>query len=198
MMSETRPTTVLTVFWSKATGFMSTEKARAGDVKEMNMIKTTSNIAMLFLYFRIIDEVIIPYFINLLYNYRMRLITIILGYLGWHYSGAISALTNIWKNFLFFVFEFFSIRLLFRNFFDPWKKMADSYPKSFDLKKYFYAFIANLIVRTVGIIMRTALIIIGIICYLLTAILYPITLIGWLLLPIITVLILIIGILLII
>jgi len=128
----------------------------------------------------------------------MRLVTIIFGYLRWHYSRAISALTEIWKNFLFFVSEFFSIKLLFRNFFDPWKKMADSYPKSFNLKDYFFTFIANLIVRIVGILMRIGLLLIGLTCYLLTALLYPVALIIWLLLPIIVVIILIIGIALII
>jgi hypothetical protein len=113
----------------------------------------------------------------------MRTSLIIFGYLKWHYSKAIYSLTEIWGNFLYFIFEFFSISLLFKNFFDPWKRMSDQYPKNFDLKKYFYAFVTNIIVRIVGIIMRTVLIIIGLSCYILTAIFYPIVIIVWLVLP---------------
>ena len=113
----------------------------------------------------------------------MEIILIILGYLKWHYSKAISSLTNIWKNFLYFISEFFSIKLLFQNFFDPWKRMSDGYPKSFDLKKYFFAFITNVIVRVVGMIMRSALIIISLICYIFSILLLPIVLVCWLLLP---------------
>ena len=113
----------------------------------------------------------------------MKIILIILGYLKWHYGKAVSSLADIWKNFLYFVSEFFSLKLLFRNFFDPWKRMTDGYPKSFDLRKYFYAFIANSIVRVVGMIMRSVLIVIGLSCYVLLALAYPLALIIWLILP---------------
>ena len=126
---------------------------------------------------------IIPYLNNMLYNTSMKTILIILGYLRWHYGKAIISLTIIWKNFLNFIFNFFSINLLFKNFFDPWKRMTDSYPSSFDLKKYFYAFMTNMIVRVVGMLMRGFLIIIGLAVYVLFALLYPVTLIIWLVLP---------------
>ena len=61
--------------------------------------------------------------------------------------------------------------------------MTDGYPKSFDLRKYFYAFIANSIVRVVGMIMRSVLIVIGLSCYVLLALAYPLALIIWLILP---------------
>lgn len=115
----------------------------------------------------------------------MKTILVTLGYLKWHYGKAICSLTKIWGNFLFFIYEFFSIRLLVKNFFDPWKRMAEDYPKGFDLKKYFYIFIANSIVRIVGIIMRTILILIGLTGYILLALLYPVALILWIFLPII-------------
>ncbi len=128
----------------------------------------------------------------------MRIILIILGYLGWHYGKAIIALSIIWKNFLNFIFEYFSIKSLFLNFFDPWKRMSDNYPKFFNLKEYFYALITNIIVRGVGIIMRSALIIAGLICYILTALLYPLIIVCWLILPIIIIALISVGILLII
>ncbi len=113
----------------------------------------------------------------------MRIIFILLGYIKWHYSRALYSLTKIWGTFLSFILSYFSIRLLFKNFFAPWKRMTESYPKHFNLKKYFFAFLVNSIVRIVGMIMRGALIIIGLFVFILLLILYPVALIIWLVLP---------------
>jgi hypothetical protein len=113
----------------------------------------------------------------------MRIILIILGYLKWHYGQAIPALWNTWKNFLYFIYEYFSIKLLFKNFFDSWKRMTNGYPQSFNLKEYLFVFIANMITRAVGMIMRTFLIIVGLTCYILLALALPFALVTWLLLP---------------
>ncbi len=113
----------------------------------------------------------------------MKTVMISLWYIKWHYGKAIYSLSKVWKNFLFFVYGFFSIKLLFKNFFDPWKKMSDNYPKSFNLKKYFYTLTTNLIVRIMGMIMRTILILVGLISCLLLIIFYPVVIISWLLLP---------------
>jgi len=115
----------------------------------------------------------------------MKTLAIIFGYIRWHYGKAIISLSKIWKNFLFFIFNFFSVKLLFENFFDPWKRMNDFYPKSFDLKKYFYAFINNLIMRVMGMLMRTGMIIIGLISVIIFTFVYPLTLLIWLVLPLI-------------
>ena len=117
----------------------------------------------------------------------MKIVLVILGYLKWHYGKALRSLTGVWGNFLYFISEYFSISLLFQNFFDPWKRMTDSYPKGFDLKKIFYAILTNLIARIVGIIMRSFLILIGLSVYILLAALYPVVMLLWLTLPLIIV-----------
>jgi hypothetical protein len=127
----------------------------------------------------------------------MRIISIIFGYIKWHYSTAFISFTTVWKNILYFIFDFFSIRLVFKNFFDPWKRMSDPYPKSFSLKKYFYAFLTNIIVRIVGMIMRTAIIIVGLACSFTFILFYPLALIIWILMPFITLSLLGMGLLLI-
>lgn len=113
----------------------------------------------------------------------MKTLAIIFGYIKWHYGKAIISLSKIWKNFLFFIFDFFSIKLLFQNFFDPWKRMTDYYPKSFDIKKYFYSFINNLIMRLVGMLMRTGMIIVSFISLIIFILIYPLILLLWLILP---------------
>ena len=128
----------------------------------------------------------------------MKMILIILGYLKWHYGKAIFSLTKIWRNLLDFIFNYFSINLLFKNFFDPWKRMADDYPSGFNLKKIFYTLLANLITRIVGMIMRFFLIIIGLFCYIIFILFYPLAIILWLLLPLLIIILILEGILLII
>jgi hypothetical protein len=113
----------------------------------------------------------------------MKIILILLGYLKWHYGRALVSLSQVWGNFFYFINVFFSFDLLFKNFFDPWKRMADPYPKSLDLKLYLTVFITNSIVRIVGMIMRTFLIIVGLFAYLLLAVLYPVAVVFWLALP---------------
>lgn len=110
---------------------------------------------------------------------------IILGYIKWHYSKAILALSKIWKTILIFLSDYFSLGLLIRNLFDPWKKMNDNYPTRFNLKNYVFAFITNIIVRIVGIIMRSGLILIAVLICMGWIILYPILILGWLMAPVI-------------
>ncbi len=123
----------------------------------------------------------------------MKIVLTVLGYLRWHYGKAIYSLSNIWVNFLYLIFEYFSIKLLFENYFSPWKRMTDNYPKKINLKEYFYTFTTNLIMRIVGLIMRSLLIIIGLICYVLLALLYPLAVIIWLILPIVIFILIIQG-----
>lgn len=114
---------------------------------------------------------------------RMKTTLVIFGYLKWHYTRAIYSLSQIWGNFIYFVAEFFSLKLLFTNFFDPWKRMSDRYPNNFNIKEYFYAFMTNTIVRMVGITMRSFLIVIGLTCYFATILFYPLVIMIWLTLP---------------
>lgn len=115
----------------------------------------------------------------------MKTTLIILGYLKWHYGKALFSLTTIWKNFLIFTYNYFSITNLFKNFFDPWKRMSDPYPNKFNFKEYFYTFLANSIVRIIGILMRAVFMTIGLAFCIILALLYPLALIAWLCLPII-------------
>ena len=128
----------------------------------------------------------------------MKILSVILGYLKWHYGKALVSLTRVWGNFLYFIREYFSLRLLFTNFFDPWKRMSDSYPKGFDLKKIFYTMLGNFLTRIIGIFLRAGLIIVGLAVYGLTALLYLVALILWLTLPVIIAYLLLGGLILII
>ena len=118
----------------------------------------------------------------------MKVFSILVGYFQWHYGKALFSLSSLWGNFSYFVIEFFSIESLFKNFFSPWKRMADNYPRGFSLKKYFEVLITNLIVRVFGMIMRSGLLFVSLGCYFLLVILYPLLVVIWLLLPLLVLL----------
>ena len=121
------------------------------------------------------------------YNRHMKFLITFLGYMKWHYGKALMTTFAFWKNILIFLFNFFSIKSLSGNFFTPWKRLADNYPKNFDLKIYIFTFLVNSIMRTVGVILRSIIIFIGLAFCIIYIILLPVTLLVWLVLPLIIV-----------
>jgi len=117
----------------------------------------------------------------------MKTLTVLFGYIKWHYSEAIISLLQIWRNLTVFIFDYFSIKLLFQNFFDPWKRMTETRPSFFDTAKFFSTLISNLIMRLVGIFLRIILIALGTICLLLFVLLLIPVLLIWLILPFIVI-----------
>lgn len=83
------------------------------------------------------------------------------SYFAWHYGRAFADIFHIWVNFLWFVFNFFSISALIETFFDPWKRMGESYPRGFDIAGVISTFVVNALMRAVGIMVRLIVLCIG-------------------------------------
>lgn len=113
----------------------------------------------------------------------MNFLSVFLRYLKWHYTKALLSTFSLWKNILVFLFNFFSIKSLLGNFFTPWKRLADNYPKRFNLQIYFFTFLVNTIMRVLGVILRSIVILIGLLTCLVYIVILPLTLIFWLALP---------------
>ncbi len=79
----------------------------------------------------------------------------------WHYGEMTNRLFQIWKNFLRFNLEYFSVPLLISTLFCHWRNYREFYPREINLKKYFLIFSSNIISRIVGAIARFIVIIIG-------------------------------------
>lgn len=104
--------------------------------------------------------------------------------LSWQFFEIPRNILKAWKNFLLFNLNYFSIPLLLKTFFSPWKRYKVFYGKGFDISKYFTAFFSNLIFRLLGIILRTFLISLGLLVEVFIIFIGIIILIGWVTLPI--------------
>ena len=83
------------------------------------------------------------------------------AYFFWHYTTAFKDLWIHLKNFLWFFYHFFSLPVLARTFFDPWKRMEERYPRGLNVGGYASTFIINSMMRTIGAFMRTILLLFG-------------------------------------
>jgi len=104
-------------------------------------------------------------------------------YLSWQFIDTPRNLMKAWGNFLRFNLDYFSIPLLLKTFFSPWRRYSWSYGRGFDLGKFFEAFFSNLISRILGALMRTFLIVFGIIAEIFILVIGLIIILGWILLP---------------
>jgi len=115
------------------------------------------------------------------------------NYLLWHYGYALKNFWGIFTNYIWFIYNFFSIKILFRTFFAPWKKMGEDYSKGFDLKKFFSTLVINTMMRLIGVIMRLIVILIGLASLVMVSIIGIIFFFSWLLAPFIVLIFFIFG-----
>lgn len=121
-------------------------------------------------------------------------IILIESYFSWHYGRAFVDMFHIWTNFLWFFFNFFSVRALVSSLFDPWKRMGEEYPRGLDITGTISTFVVNALMRMVGIMMRLMILCIGLAFMSVTFVLGIIASIVWALMPVVFVALVIISI----
>lgn len=109
--------------------------------------------------------------------------TIFSQYLRWYLFDQPGFILKAWKNLLKFNLEYFSIPLLLKTFFSPWRKYTWSYGRGFGFQRYLEAFVSNAIFRGLGAILRLVLILIGIFLEIFVFFVGLAALIIWFLLP---------------
>jgi len=79
----------------------------------------------------------------------------------WHFYEMPKFLLKVYKNYILFALNYFSLPILLKSFFAPWRKYRWNYPKGFDIGEFFSTLISNAFSRVLGAIMRIVLIIVG-------------------------------------
>jgi hypothetical protein len=111
--------------------------------------------------------------------------SIVLVFWKWYYGEAAKNVLTAWKNFIIFAINYFSISLLLKTLFAPWKRDITKKPQGLNFKKFFEYIVFNAISRGLGFVVRFFTIIAGIIYLILTIVVGAIFFILWLVLPII-------------
>jgi hypothetical protein len=109
----------------------------------------------------------------------------VLVYLKWHYGQGLKEFFAVTQNFLKFLADFFSFKLLLKTLVVPWKRLGENYEGGFNLSAWASAFIVNSLMRVVGFVTKILVLFLGFVsCILIFVFAFFIFLI-WLLLPII-------------
>lgn len=88
---------------------------------------------------------------------------IMISWITWHFIEMPDFLVQVWKNYLSFGVYYFSIPLLLKTLFAPWRQYRWRYPRGFDIGGYASTFISNTFSRIVGAIARLLVIVMGIV-----------------------------------
>lgn len=112
------------------------------------------------------------------------MINIFSQWFSWYFFEASTGILRAWKNLILFNLNYFSIPLLLKTLFSPWRGYSYSYGRGFDFNRYIEAFFSNLIFKILGAVIRSALIFIGLLTQVFIFFAGVIILIGWLLLPV--------------
>lgn len=109
----------------------------------------------------------------------MRLARLPLQYLQWHYGAAFADLARIFSNYLWFLYNLFSISYLLETFFDPFERIRDESRSGADVSDFFSSLLVNTLMRIVGMCVRFAVILIGIVLLLITLLIGAVTFLLW-------------------
>lgn len=117
-------------------------------------------------------------------------------YLRWHYTRALADLMVIASNFLWFVYEFFSIPLLLRTLLVPFRRITETPQRTLDIGAWFAAKTVNTLMRLVGAMVRLWVITLGFVSLCSVALLSGIAFCLWLAAPLLLIALAFIGVLL--
>lgn len=108
---------------------------------------------------------------------------IILMWFLWHFYEMPKFLILVWRNYLLFGLNYFSIPLLIKTLFSPWRRYNWIYPKGFDVKEFFNTLISNTFSRILGAMCRMVLIVVGAIAQFFIFVIGISVIILWFLIP---------------
>lgn len=103
------------------------------------------------------------------------------SYLFWHYTTAWGDLLRLYRNFSWFLWNFFSVKILTSTLFAPWRRLHEGASK--ETAGFLGSLIVNLILRCIGFVARTFTILIGLSALVLLFAAFLVFLALWIFLP---------------
>ncbi|MCC6290465.1 hypothetical protein IT398_00045 [Candidatus Nomurabacteria bacterium] len=124
----------------------------------------------------------------------MPILVLPFNYLVWHYTVAWGDLSRIYRDFLWFIYHFFSLPVLLKTLFSPWRRLGEAYPGRFNLSEIFASFFINTFMRLIGFLIRFLLVVFGTFVLFISMLIGFAVFIVWFALPFIVVASLLLGI----
>lgn len=112
----------------------------------------------------------------------MRLVQVLWFYILWHYTKSWTDFVRVISNYLWFISNFFSIKLLSRTLFSPWRRLSIAGGKGQE-DSFAGALLINTIMRGVGFLIRVVTIVVGCIAIVAGILFTGILFVLWLLFP---------------
>lgn len=113
----------------------------------------------------------------------MGMVNLGVSYTLWHYGRGIADLVRVWKDFLVFVVNFFSLPQLAVTLFAPYRRLGEKSGSGFDPAELLSRLFVNTVMRLLGLVIRVVIIAIGFLAVLITAIVAPALFLFWLIAP---------------
>ncbi len=110
-------------------------------------------------------------------------VSLFFDYFKWHYGRAYSYALTTWANLMWFIVHFFSISLLLRTLFSPWKRIHEEYHKT-GVEDFFATIIVNSMTRIVGFLVRLTLLLVGLVSRIVGALSLLVWFAIWMFLPV--------------
>lgn len=111
----------------------------------------------------------------------------------WYYYDMLKEILKGWRNFLLFNFNYFSLFILLKTLFSPWRRYHYSYKGGFGFKKYLNVLTFNMMSRVIGAVLRIFLILFGFLAELFIFLAGVFVFLFWVFLPFILLFLLIFG-----
>ena len=112
---------------------------------------------------------------------------IVLLWLIWHFYEMPKFLLEVWKNYIFFALNYFSLPILLKSLFAPWHRYKWKYPKVYEVAEFFNTLVSNLFSRFLGALIRITLIAVGIAFQIFVVFAGLVIILLWILIPFIVI-----------
>ncbi|MBX4198541.1 hypothetical protein KW782_04400 [Candidatus Parcubacteria bacterium] len=122
----------------------------------------------------------------------MKTLTLLPYYFQWHYGYGLLHGIEIIKNFIWFLWHFFSIRELFRTLFLPWQRLHETRQGS-AIEDFMSVWIVNSLMIFVGALIRLTVIAFGFVFIIAALVAGSVVLLLWIALPLLIVVFFIMG-----
>ena len=103
--------------------------------------------------------------------------------MAWYYTRAFRDTLNVWDNLMWFAIHFFSIPLLMRTLFAPWKRMTDEYHRT-GFEDILETFLMNMLSRVFGALVRIFFISAGLVFLVVGCLSLLVFLVVWVCMPV--------------